>query len=60
MTAITTVRPEPSWAFPESCAADDSGSEHSNNGGLSQEVCMDNVNRFVAVFLENARAFGSP
>ena len=34
-TAITTVRLEPLWCFPESCAADDSGSEQLSNGGLS-------------------------
>ena len=36
MMVITTVRSESSWAFPESCAADDSGSERGlSNGSLS-------------------------
>jgi len=34
-TATTTVWPESLWAFPESCAADDSASEHSSSGSLS-------------------------
>jgi len=32
-TVITSVRLKSSWAFPESCVADDSGSEHLSNGG---------------------------
>ena len=38
MTEITTVRPETSWAFPDSYTADNSGNECSSNGGLSWEV----------------------
>jgi len=48
--AITTARPESSWAFPESYAADNSGNECSSNGGFSREVHLDIANHFVAVF----------
>jgi len=48
--AITTVRPESSWIFPESYAADNSGNECSSNGGFSREVHLDIANHFVAVF----------
>ena len=44
MTAITMVWPESSWAFPESCDADSSGSEHSSNVDLSCEVHVENAN----------------
>jgi len=51
--AMTIVRSESSSAFPESCAVNSSQSEHSSNGGLAQEVHLDNAN--AAVFLREAQ-----
>ena len=51
MTEITMVQPESSWAFPESCDADNSRSEHSSNVDLSCEVHVENANCFATVFL---------
>jgi len=51
MTAITMVQPESSWAFPENCDADNSGSEHSSNVDLSREVHVEKANHFATVFL---------
>ena len=43
MMAITMVWQESSWAFPESCPVDDSGSECSSNGSLSQSMHLDKL-----------------
>ena len=52
-TATTIVRSEFLSAFPESCAVNNSQSEHSSNGSLAQEVHLDNAN--AAVFLREAQ-----
>jgi len=54
MTEITTVRPETSWAFPDSYTADNSGNECSSTGGLSWEVQRKSL--CFCPFLRNTRA----
>jgi len=60
MMTITMVRPNTSWAFPESSAADNSESEHSSNGVLSRKVHLDNGNHFAAVLLRKTQRPSPP
>jgi len=57
---ITIVRPESSGGILRAIAADDIGSERSSNGGLFQEVHLDNANCFATVFLQEVQRPSPP
>jgi len=58
--AITMVKLEYSWAFPGSCATEESRREHLSNGSLSHEVHADNTNHFAAVLPQETRGPSLP